>query len=513
MAKVTWSVAAAGSWSHGLVAGFVAQGAEGLCPSLGALDQSLQGALSSALRDAHFLAKADTSFGLWAPGLRRALAVGLGKAPFTLEAFRMAGGRAVLAAREVGGPELSLLVPAVGDFSWKGEAPTQAELAEALALGAALASFRFDRYRKAPEPEEAAKQLAHLELVAGPGVEESALHAGLGRATAIAEAAAVARAWVATPGRDLTPVSWALEVAEQAPALGLEVLVWDEPALRDEGFGLHHAVGRGSVHPPRLVQVRWKGADEDPIVIVGKGLTFDTGGIGIKPSAGMEKMKYDMAGGAAALGVAWAAAKLKLPRHLVVLVPMAENMPAGNALVPGEIAVSKAGLTVEINDTDAEGRLVLADALAYAVESLKPQAIFDGATLTGAVGVALGREITGALGNHPGLMAATLAAAEAVGERAWELPLADHFDDQLESHLADLKNYGGRWGGTAAAAAFLQRFVGSVPWVHLDVAGTAWVDGDRGYRTKGPTAAPMRTWLALLEGWQRPEGPAFVPGA
>lgn len=512
MAEVSWSVAA-GAWSHSVVVGFVPQGEGAFPASFARLDDAAQGAFKALRASGDLKGKADSSVGLVALPLRRAVAVGLGKAPHTLDALRMAAGRAVLAAREVGVPAFSLLIPNPSELEWKGAAPTAAEVVEAVVLGAALASFRFDGYRKALEADEAAKLLSHVELVPGEGLSAEALAEGQARGLAIAEAAATARAWVATPPLDLTPQSWADEVSKTAPGLGLGLEVWDDKRLAAEGFGLLTAVGRGSANLPRLVQLTWKGADEAPIVVVGKGLTFDSGGIGIKPSGGMEKMKYDMGGGAAAIGLAYAAAKLKLKRHLIVLVAMAENMPSSHALVPGEIVTSKLGLTVEINDTDAEGRLVMADALAYGVATHKPQAIFDAATLTGAVGVALGREIAGALGNHEGLLQATLAAAEAAGEKAWPLPLADHFDDQLESHLADLKNYGGRWGGTAAAAAFLQRFVGSTPWVHLDVAGTAWVDGDKGYRTKGPTAAPMRSWLQLLETWQKPEGPAFVPGA
>jgi leucyl aminopeptidase len=260
------------------------------------------------------------------------------------------------------------------------------------------------------------------------------------------------------------------------------------------------AVGKGSVEPPRLIVLEYRGGGEKerPVVLVGKGITFDSGGISIKPGAGMEEMKTDMAGGAAVLGTMEAAAGLKLPVNLVVIIPTAENMPDGKAYKPGDIITSMSGQTIEITNTDAEGRLVLCDALHYAVQKYKPAAMIDLATLTGACVVALGHEASGLMGNDQPLASALKKAGECCGERVWELPLWDSYGEAMKSDIADLKNAGSRDGGSITAGWFLKQFVGKTHWAHLDIAGTAWSTKSRPCAPKGATGVGVRLLIEFL---------------
>jgi leucyl aminopeptidase len=372
---------------------------------------------------------------------------------------------------------------------------------QAAAEGARLALYKLDYKRKDLTSPEAKPGLLDIALLTTAG-DAAAAQRGIDTAAILAEAIDAARTLILQPGNWLTPAKFAEEAVAQGEAVGLTVEVLDEKALFDRGFTGILAIARGSDQPPRLITMRWNGGAGAPIAIVGKGVTFDSGGIGIKPSAGMEKMKYDMAGGAATLATLIAAARLKLPLNIVGVIPAVENMPGERALVPNEIITMYGGLTAELVDTDCEGRVILADALAYAVKDLGAQAIVDMATLTGAVGVALGREVCGVMGNHQPLVDQLLAAGERAGELGWQLPMWEQFDDAIKSDLADIKNYSGRDAGTITAAAFLKAFVNEVPWVHLDIAGVAWTDADKGYRPKGPTGTPVRTVIELLRAWQ-----------
>jgi leucyl aminopeptidase len=268
-----------------------------------------------------------------------------------------------------------------------------------------------------------------------------------------------------------------------------------------ERLGMWALVGvaRGSQEPPKLIMIEYKGgpAGEPPIVLVGKTITFDTGGISIKPSENMEQMKDDMSGGAAVLAAIQAAARLKLPVHVIGLLPATENMPSGTAQKPGDIVKTLSGLTIEVINTDAEGRLVLADALTYATR-FKPKWLVDIATLTGACGVALGKHAIGLMGTAPKLVAALKEAGEATGERTWEMPLWEPYYDQIKSSVADVQNVGGRYGGTITAGAFLSKFVGDAPWAHLDIASTAWIDEPRPYTPKGVTGVGVRLLIEFL---------------
>jgi leucyl aminopeptidase len=358
--------------------------------------------------------------------------------------------------------------------------------------GLLLSQFQFNDYRTKDLDE--VKALKSVQVLGTASAQQ-----GLETAQVLAEVIATARRWILHPGHNLTPADLAAEAKREAEALGLKVTILDKAQLQAQGFNTLLAVGQGSVHEPRLIRIDYRaGGDEAPVAVVGKGITFDTGGLQIKPGPGMEKMKYDMAGGAAAIAIVLACAKLGLKRNVTAIVPAAENMPSGTAIKPSDIVTSYAGLTIEINDTDAEGRLVLADALGYAAKELKPSWIVDMATLTGSVGVALGKKTFGVMGTDQALVDQYRTIAEHAGERCWQLPLLEEYEENIQSDLADLKNYGGRWGDTVNAATFLKHFVGDVPYLHLDIAGAGWSDVERGYRPKGPTGTPVRSVVALI---------------
>lgn len=298
---------------------------------------------------------------------------------------------------------------------------------------------------------------------------------------------------------DLTPEVFANEAVAQAVALGIQADVLEEGELVKERMGAMLAVARGSQLPPRMVRLTWKGADSGPkLAIVGKGVTFDSGGYSIKPSASMISMKADMGGAATAYGAIIAAAKLKLPVQLTVYLGLVENMISGNAYRLGDVVTARNGTTVEIHNTDAEGRLVLADVLSYAVDDGAEQLI-DMATLTGACVVALGEEVTGVFAGDQTLADDLVSASESVGEYFWPMPMHNHFAPLLKSSVADCKNVGPRWGGAVTAAKFLQKFVGETPWVHLDIAGPSWADSGNSWQDAGGTADPLRSIVAWLE--------------
>ena len=334
------------------------------------------------------------------------------------------------------------------------------------------------------------KPVALTRILAGPASRASraALERGLAHGQAVARAANVQRDLANLPGNICTP----RYLAEQARALGrrqraLRVRVLDEPAIRRQKMGCLLAVAQGSEQPPRLIVLEYRGGKRGaaPVVLVGKGVTFDSGGISIKPSAEMDEMKYDMSGAAAVLAALSLMAELRAPLNVVGIIAAVENMPDGKAVKPGDIVVSASGQTVEILNTDAEGRLILCDALHYA-RRFKPAAVIDLATLTGACVVALGHHHSGALGNDETLVRELLEAGVRADDRAWQLPLTEEYAEQLKSNFADFANIGGRDGGTITAAAFLGKFTRGLSWAHLDIAGTAWQGGAH----KGSTGRP-----------------------
>jgi leucyl aminopeptidase len=273
--------------------------------------------------------------------------------------------------------------------------------------------------------------------------------------------------------------------------------------MKKLGMGAILAVASGSREPPKFIILEYKPPSTrmDTVVIIGKAITFDSGGLSLKPSENMDKMKHDMGGGAAAIGIIQAVSQLKLPVHLIALIPATENLPSGSAYRPGDILNSLSGKTIEVISTDAEGRLILADALAYS-QRFKPNVIIDLATLTGACIIALGENVTGMMGNDDELKARVMRAANRTGEKVWELPLWEEYEEQLKSEIADIKNVGGRPAGTITGGVFLKKFVGEYPWVHLDIAGPVWADKDKPYIPKGATGVGVRLVVQLLRDWK-----------
>ena len=367
---------------------------------------------------------------------------------------------------------------------------------QATVEGTVLGAYRFDKYRSEP----ADTPLARLDL-ASPAEGTAKEHrATLKAATAIADAVATARDFVNTPPNDLYPASFAERAATLAKAAGVDVQILDEKALAKGGYGGILGVGGGSTRPPRLVRLSYRGPKaRKKVALVGKGITFDTGGISIKPAANMDEMTSDMSGAAAVIATVLLAAKLKYPLEVTATVPMAENMPSGTAYRPGDVLTMYGGKTVEVLNTDAEGRLILADAIVRAGED-EPDYLIETATLTGAQIVALGKRTPGIMGSDE-FRDRVAEIARASGEGGWAMPLPDELRADLDSKLADLANVAGhRWGGMLAAGIFLREFVpADLPWAHLDVAGPAFNTGSPwGYTPKGATGLPVRTLAAVL---------------
>ena len=358
-------------------------------------------------------------------------------------------------------------------FSGPGEEGWTPEAAADFALGARLRAYKFDKYKsKKPDDEESDGE--PLALTIGVADADAALAAYASR-EAVAEGVEIARTLVNEPANVIFPDSF-VERASALKKLGVGIEVLDEKEMEKLGMGALTAVGRGSARGARLMALRWrgvKGKKTPPLAIVGKGVCFDSGGLSIKPAAGMEDMKGDMAGAACVVGLIHALATRKAKVHVVGVVGLVENMPDGTAYRPGDILTSASGQTIEVLNTDAEGRLVLADALWWAREHVKPKLIVDLATLTGAILVALGHEHAGLFATDDELAERLTAAGKATGELVWRLPLGAAYDKLIDSKIADMKNTGGRHGGSITAAQFLKRFVGDTPWAHLDIAGTA----------------------------------------
>ena len=376
--------------------------------------------------------------------------------------------------------------------------------AQAHAEGVLLGAYGYDAYKSDPEPNS----LRKLSVVGRGREVRDALKLG----TAVAEAVCFARDLVNEPGGSLTPDKLATAARSMASGddgtdgAALEIQVWERDEIVEAGFGGLLGVNRGSTQPPRFVEITWRPAAdaEGFLALVGKGITFDSGGLSIKPATGMETMKIDMSGAAAVLGAMRVVKVLAPPIRVTGYIPITDNMLGGDASRPGDILTIRNGKTVEVLNTDAEGRLILADALSLASEA-RPDAIVDLATLTGACVVALGTKVAGLMGNHDGWIDAVEAAADRAGERVWHLPLPADYRKQLDSPVADLKNIGNRWGGTLTAALFLQEFVAEgIPWAHLDIAGPAWTDNVDGEAAKGGTGFGVRLLVDLIRNFSPP---------
>ena len=371
-----------------------------------------------------------------------------------------------------------------------------AAIVKSIALGAELASYGFSRYFT--KGDKAKPKERALAIASSLG---SAIASKFKQDSELAEGVFLSRNLTTEPANVLYPASFA-ERCKPLSKHGVKVKIMGEAALKKAGMNLLLSVGDGSRKESHLVEMRWNGgkAGEKPIVLIGKGVCFDSGGISIKPAGGMEDMKWDMGGASAVVGAMRSVAGRKLKRNVVGLIGLVENMPDGNATRPGDVISSLSGQTVEIINTDAEGRLVLADVLTYAQKQFKAKKIVNLATLTGAIIVSLGHEYGGLFCNNDDLAKALQAAGDETGERVWRMPLGKEYDEQLKSHIADMKNVGSRWGGAITAACFLERFVGEgVAWAHIDIAGMAWSDKSKPTVPKGGTGYGVRLLTRLIE--------------
>nr|WP_019364190.1 leucyl aminopeptidase [Pseudomonas luteola] len=463
--------------------------------SAAAIDTATGGALSVAVKRGDLAGKPGQTLlltGLTGLKAERVLLVGTGNTEEGLgdRAYRKVVSAALGVLKGLGGTDAAFFL---GDVNVK-QRDSYAKarlLAETLADGL----YVFDRFKSKKAEPRALKKI----ILAGSKAAQADMERGLAHAQAIAAGVAYAKDFGNLPPNICNPAYIADEakvLGKQYKETGLKVDVLDEKKMRELGMGSFLAVAQGSEQPPRLVVLQYKGAAKDtaPHVLVGKGITFDTGGISIKPSQGMDEMKYDMCGAASVLGTFRAALELKLPINLVGLLACAENMPSGTATRPGDIVTTMSGQTVEILNTDAEGRLVLCDTLTYA-ERFKPQSVIDIATLTGACVTALGSVVSGLLGNDDNLIQQIKAAGDAADDRVWQLPLHDEYQEQLDSPFADIANIGGPKAGTITAACFLSRFAKNYKWAHLDIAGTAWISGGK---DKASTGRPVPLLMQYL---------------
>ncbi len=375
------------------------------------------------------------------------------------------------------------------------------EMVTAVVEGATMGVWEPDRLKT---DKDKTKPIGFVLFAVGDGPGQD-LDAAFDRGRVIAAAANLTRDIAVEPPNRLTPLALAARAREVAEAAGLSIDVLDRDRMAQLGMGALLGVSQGSAEPPALIVIKYEpetnSSPATHLGFVGKGVTFDTGGISIKPSEGMEKMKYDMAGAAAVIGAMQAIAALKPSVKVTAIVPTVENMPGSRAQRPGDIVTSMSGKTIEVLNTDAEGRLILADAITYA-KQLGCTHLVDAATLTGAIVVALGYLSSGAFTNNQELLEKWLAASNESGEKMWHMPLDDEYREMLKTVYADIGNIGGRYGGACTAAIFIREFVGDTPWVHVDVAGTAWLDDAKPYLAKGPTAVPLGTFVTLALNWK-----------
>ena len=474
-----------------LLAVLVPQG--GAVPaSLAELDRATGGTIGRAYASGDYKGKKDEVALFYGTGVaQRILLAGVGKpGDVTRATLRRAAAVSAKRARGLGVPRLAL---AVLPEARNGLAAR--DVGQVLTEGASHGAWAFTEMKR--PPEEARLEVEGLTLVT-TAAEEKETEAGRVVGAAIAEGARYTRWLQMLPGNRCTPTFLGDQARDLAARHGMTATVLDLAAIRQEGMGALLAVAQGSVEEPRFIVLEYRGGGAGaPVVLVGKGVTFDSGGISIKPAQNMEDMKFDMSGAAAVLGTFEALGRLKPAVNVIGVVPSTENLPSGTAVKPGDVITSHLGKTIEVINTDAEGRLILCDALSY-VRRFKPAAVLDAATLTGAVTVALGHVATGVMGNDDALVAEVQRAGERAGERCWPLPLWDDYRDLLKSDIADVKNSGGRGAGTITGGWFLKEFVEGYPWVHLDIAGTAYTDAEGPHQTRGPTGMGVRLFSEFV---------------
>jgi len=426
------------------------------------------------------------------------LLIGIGKKEkFSLELLRRATATGLNKAKGIKAKKVSL------DFSSASkqlEFSTE-EITQAIVEGAMLSQYKFDKYLSEKKDKE---KIAEVILFDASDETAKKIKTGITIAKIICEGTILARDLENAPSNEIYPESLADVAKKSAEQFGFDCEVWGKAKIEEEKFGGLLAVSSGSMKEPRFIILKYNGtqsAETQPMIFVGKGVTFDSGGISIKPSANMAEMKMDMSGAAAVIGTLQTIARLKLPVNVMGLIPATENMPSGTAVKPGDVVTHRGGKTSEVDNTDAEGRLILADALAYASQ-FKPSAVIDLATLTGACVVALGHFATGMMGNDDEVMNKLKLAGEKTYERVWQLPMFDEYEKLIKSDVADVKNVGGRWAGTITAAFFLKKFIGDYKWVHLDIAGTAILEDNQPYAPKGGSGVGVRLLVELMKNWK-----------
>lgn len=415
----------------------------------------------------------------------RILLVGLGKkSDITSEKIRQAGAKSLSFLKDTGLKDISIstiIFDEIKVFDAK-HIPIFYFLE-----GALLSLYRFSRYKK----NENSKEIKNITLLTDKEIDMAWLKTSVDSINFVKDL-------INTPSNDLTPTTLG-NIAKSLSNEKLSVKILEKDEIEREGMGAYLSVAKGSEEPPKFIVLEYSGGNNDPIILIGKSITFDSGGISLKPSEGMEKMKYDMAGGAVVLGVIKAASTLNLSLKIIGILPATENLPSGSATKPGDIVRSINGKTIEIVNTDAEGRLCLADAIGYALKYYKPRCIIDIATLTGACSIALGNEAIALMGNDREIIDIMKRASAETYERVWEMPLYEEYKDYLKSDVADIKNSGGRNGSLVTAGYFLKEFVNKTPWIHLDIASTAWNDKDKPYMQKGATGVGVRLILNFLK--------------
>ncbi|MGH7503018.1 MAG: leucyl aminopeptidase [Longimicrobiales bacterium] len=468
----------------------------GVGASPGRLDGAANGVIEDALKRGDFRGRKDETLLLYpGPGSRveRLVLVGTGEAKeASLERLRRAIGCGVRQAERIGASRVSVFLD--GLIPMSGGAGAE-RVAAAIAEALVLAAWDFRDLKTVKDKEDRGPVTAATIHFEDERIGEKA-RKGVTYGQIAGRAGNYARALAIQPGNVVTPTYLAERAREIAERFDMKLTVLDRAAIEREGMKALLAVAQGTDEEPRFITLEYTGAStgEAPLVLIGKGVTFDSGGISLKPADRMEEMKYDMSGAAATLAAMHAIGELKLAANVIGIIPSTENLPSGRAVKPGDVIGSHLGKTIEVINTDAEGRLILADALSWA-QRFKPAAVLDAATLTGAVVVALGQHAIGLMGNNDSLIEEIRAVGERVGTRCWPLPLWSEYREQIDSPVADIKNSAGRPAGTITAGWFLREFAGDSPWAHLDVAGTAWKDEAAPYLRKGPTGVPTRIFI------------------
>jgi len=471
------------------------------------IDDLLNGALTAAFKAKRFEGKLNKTYEQSVRGLMGAnsiIVVGLGKSKdVNEEQIRQASGTGAKAAEKARHNKIAIFLDEK-DAGKPGKSKAGGNgslVAEALMEGAQLGLYHFDQY-KSLDKDDPPSRIQEITILASSKAQVKSYQAGVDQAEKLCDAVLATRDLMHHPGNTATPKFLAKAAQTMSRKHKITCKVLEKKDMEKLKMGSLLGVARGSHEPPKFIVMEYKGgkAKDKPVVIVGKGVTFDTGGISLKPGGGMDEMKFDMSGGAVTIGTLQAVASLKLKVNVVGIVPATENMPGGSAIKPGDILTASNGKTIEVLNTDAEGRLILADALVYA-QRYKPKVLIDLATLTGAVIMALGHQAAAAIGTDQKLIQKLIESGDATGERLWQLPLYEEFEKATKSDIADLKNItsGGVGAGTITGAAFLKPFTGGFPWAHLDIAGTAWTSNEKPYVPKGGSAYGVRLLIDYLK--------------